>query len=250
MSSYIIESKSNKLTFLDGRFYFTQDIFVPSVTTILDAYPKDAAYFQWIKQVGEQADVIRDEAGRRGFTVHHLTEMYDKGYEVSLLDGDGEMAYKVSEWAMFERYVEFSEEYKPEIVLNEWNYVSPELGYAGTIDRVMKIDGKYYIVDIKTSNSVYPQYWLQLAAYKNLIVSREYNMQQIDGVAILWLNAKTRTKGKAGDIQGPGWQLIRKYDTDGDLELFNATHRLWLAANGDQKPRKAEYKLKHKRSWS
>ena len=103
---YTINNK--QLTFLDSRFYSTEDGgFVPSVTTILEAYPKGAAYFNWLKEAGKDADEIRDEAGRRGSVVHKLTEDYDSGLEVNLINDKGGIDYKLNEWAMFERYVEF-----------------------------------------------------------------------------------------------------------------------------------------------
>ncbi len=43
---YTIQNK--QLTFLDSRFYQTKDgDYVPSVTTILECYPKGAAYYNW-----------------------------------------------------------------------------------------------------------------------------------------------------------------------------------------------------------
>lgn len=250
MSNYIINTQNKQLTFLDGRFYRTEDgQFVPSVTTILDAYPKDAGYYMWLKSVGQDADTIRDEAGRRGTTVHEMTEAYDAGAEVSLLTEDGHLGYKVSEWAMFERYVEFIHRFKPEIMMTEHNFVNPELGWAGTIDRVIKIGSPNpvtMLLDIKTSNAIYPTYWLQLAAYRRLL---EEAGIYVDQVGILWLNAKTRTNGKAGDIQGDGWQLLRKMacDTDEDLNLFVHTRALWMAQNHSAKPKQATYKLTHQK---
>ena len=108
MSNYFIDTNAKQITFTDNRFYTTEDNqFIPSVTTILQAYPKDAHFYQWLKQVGTEADEIRDEAGRRGSIVHSLTEHFDAGEEVNLLDNGGNIGYKLSEWTMFERYVEF-----------------------------------------------------------------------------------------------------------------------------------------------
>ncbi len=70
---------------------------------------------------------------------------------------------------------------------------------------------------------------------------------EVDKVAILWLNAKTRTEGRKDQIQGLGWQLITKADTDNDWELFKHTHALWLAQNKDITPRRLTYSLTHKK---
>jgi hypothetical protein len=240
---YQINNK--QLTFLDSRFYSTEDGgFVPSVTTILECYPKGAAYYNWLKENGKDADEIRDEAGRRGSVVHKLTEFYDAGYQVSLINPQGQIEYKLNEWAMFERYVNFRSRFQFVTDSIELNIISKELGYAGTIDRIIDMDGEKILLDIKTSNAIYPSYWLQLAAYRFLLMNKAGI--RVNKVAILWLNAKTRTEGKKGDVQGIGWQLITKDDTDKELQLFNATLNLWAAENTTSKPKSLTYQISHK----
>jgi len=147
-----------------------------------------------------------------------------------------------------ERYVEYRQQVDQEIMFSEINFISEQLGYAGTVDRIAQINGKNYLIDIKTSNTIYDHYWLQLAAYNELIKEAYKSINVIDHVAILWLNAKTRTAGKNGAIQGPGWQLIVREDSEreNDLKLFNATKLLWDAQNSDMKPRIKTYSLTHK----
>ena len=249
MSSYFIDTNQKQITFTDNRFYTSESgAFIPSVTTILQAYPKDAHFYSWIKQVGEDADTIRDEAGRRGSIVHSLTERYDAGEEVNLLDNGGNINFKMSEWTMFERYVEYRQQVQQEIMFSEINFISEKLGYAGTVDRIVNINGKTYLIDIKTSNTIYDYYWLQLAAYNELIKEAYQSEHVVDHVAVLWLNAKTRTAGKNGAIQGAGWQLIIRENSEreNDLKLFNATKLLWEAQNSDMKPRIKTYSLTHK----
>jgi hypothetical protein len=247
MKNFTIDNNKGRIEFIDARFYQTNDGYVPSVTTILEAYPKDASYFKWLKDVGSDADSIRDEAGRRGSVVHELTEKYDSGEECTFIGEQGYPRYKMSEWSMFERYVEFSQTYKPTIEAMELHMISGELGFAGTLDRVINLNGKSMLIDIKTSNSIYPSYWLQLSAYNELLKTININ---VDMVGILWLNAKTRTSGKNGAIQGIGWQLVSKtiQELEQDWELFKATHKLWLALNADTKPKQISYQLKHKKN--
>ena len=151
----------------------------------------------------------------------------------------------MSEWAMFERYIDFSTRFPHEILQNEQNYISPEMGWAGTIDRVIRMDGKLILLDIKTSGSIWPAYWLQLAAYRQLLL--QVGGISVDAVAILHLNAKTRTEGKKGAVQGTGWQLITRDDSTKDLQLFGITRQLWLTQHADDLPRQATYQLTHKR---
>lgn len=249
MQQFKIDNNTKQITFLDNRFYGTEDGgYVPSVTTIGDAYPKGPEYFNWLKKVGEDADSIRNEAGRRGSVVHELTERYDAGDEISLLGDNGRIDFKLSEWSMFERYVDFRKRYKFDVIYSEMNMISKKLGFAGTLDRVICMNGKNYLIDIKTSNAIYPFYWLQLAAYKKLLIEST-KMETIDDVGILWLNAKTRTVGKKDSIQGIGWQLVLRSNEKQekkDWQLFQATHKLWLAENGEMQPRQMSYTLTHK----
>lgn len=247
--NYRIDFTSRQITFLDTRFYPTDTgNYVPSVTTVLDCYPKPPSFYDWLKRVGEDADQIRDEAGDRGSTVHKLTEMYDEGIEVSLINEEtGKIDYKLAEWSMFERYVEFRRRFAFDVIHSELNLISDKLGFAGTLDRVIKFNGRYLIIDIKTSNSLYDHYWLQMAAYKQLLAEVQPDLK-IDGYAILWLNALTRTEGKPGTCQGKGWQMIERKAEDAgkDWPLFQATHQLWKAERGDSKPRQLTYQLSHK----
>jgi hypothetical protein len=239
----------NQLTFLDTRFYITDNgNYVPSVTTYLEAYPKSYVYYEWLKAAGDNADEIRDEAGRKGSVVHKLTERYDNGEEINLLDDNGFIGYKLSEWSMFEKYVEFRTKHQTAVIHNELNLVSESYRMGGTIDRVMQINGKLYLVDIKTSNAVHNHYWLQLAAYQKLLQEKQPDLK-LDGVAILWLNAKTRTDGKNGAVQGRGWQLCACEDETEMVrhwKRFKACQELWLAENEDAKPRQLSYSITHK----
>lgn len=55
---------------------------------------------------------------------------------------------------------------KPTVIAVEATAWSHTHGYAGTFDGLHLIDGKLTLVDLKTSKDVYPDYALQLAAYR------------------------------------------------------------------------------------
>lgn len=246
---FVVDVETNQITFLDARWYRDErdGEFYPSSSTICDAYPKNAAFYEWLKKYGDASDDIRDAQGDKGSTVHKLTELYDHGEEVQLRDINGDIKYRQSEWSMFERYVEFSKRFHPEIIDIELSLVSPELGYGGTLDRIMKIGGKTLLVDIKTGNAIHNHFWLQLASYVKLY-GQYYPETVLDGMAILFLNAKTRTEGKKGDIQGKGWQLIyppREFEHY--WRLFKGTQANWIEEFGDSKPRNTTYQLNHKK---
>lgn len=244
MREFTIITK-DRIDFLDSRFYKHADgEFYPSVTTILQSYPKSAQFFEWLKQVGGDADEIRDEAGRKGSVVHQLCEDYDDGLECHILNENGQPQYKQIEWSQLEKYVEFRKRFPYELIANERHYISPKLGFAGTLDRVFRVNGKLILLDIKTGNALHNHFWLQLASYKALW--DEFNEEKIKGVRILWLNAKTRTQGKAGDTQGIGWQLKEPDRKHAHYwKLFKSVFSTWQEENGDMKPRNTSYNLVH-----
>jgi hypothetical protein len=247
MGQYMIDPENQTITLTDQRFYRSGRTgnFLPSSSTILNCYPKSASFYEWLKVNGEQADEIRDEAGRDGSIIHNLTERYDKGERVSLLNTDGTVSFSTRQWSMFERYVEFSERYKPTIIMNEENLVSDNLGYGGTLDRIINLNGNTLLIDIKTSNSLHNHYWLQMASYVELV--KEFHPDlKIDGIAILWLNAKTRTEGKKDQIQGKGWQMVFPDNSiDYYMKLFKHTQVLYNEENANAKPHQLTYKLEH-----
>ena len=247
MQHYRIEG--NQITFTDQRFYELNGIFCPSVTTILQAYPKDANFFKWLKENGEDSDAIRDAAGERGSNVHKMTENYDEGHEVSLINESGRQQWSIQEWSMFSRWVEFRNEMmgSMKIMQTEMTLIDTDLQEAGTLDRFVVISGKRIILDLKTSNAIYPSYWLQLAAYKRLF--ERSSSQVVDAVGIVWLNARTRGSA-VNKIQGQGWQLLLREGNDivEDLDIYDATKKLWRAQNKNLVPKQISYKLSHQLS--
>lgn len=246
--NYRLDLTGKRITLLDGRFYFTEEgAPIPSVTTILNAYPKGAAFYEWLKKHGEDSDNIRDEAGRKGSKVHDLTERYDMGEEVSLLQDDGEFAVSMAEWNMLEKWVEFRNRFSPEMIEIEENILSETLGFAGTRDRIINLKGKRLLVDIKTGTYIGKEAWLQLSAYRAIDAAN--GQPPYDGIAIMHLAAKTKTEGKKDAVQGKGWQLIIEDDEkiiDEYYDIFQHTHKLWLSENAGMIPNQITYSLSHK----
>jgi hypothetical protein len=241
-----IDLEKGRIEFLDSRFYLHDNgNYYPSVTTILDAYPKSQQFYEWLKRAGEDADEIRDEAGRKGSNVHQLCEDYDNGAECSILDDWGKAQYKQIEWSMFERYVDFRIRYDNfKMVANELHYISPRYGYAGTLDRIFEVNGELMLVDIKTSNAIHNHYWLQMAAYTQMY--NEVNERKVTKIGLLWLNAKIRTLGTEKNVQGIGWKLYEpEYGIEHYLNVFQSVYSTWREENKDMKPRNFSYSLKH-----
>ena len=95
-------------------------------------------------------------------------------------------------------------------------------GYAGTADLVATVNGRLYLVDFKTSSGVWPEYYLQTAAYRaawNL--GNRYH--QLDGHGILRLDKAT---GK------PEWvDASARYERD--YEAFRLLVQFWHLTRGE-----------------
>ena len=249
LGQYEINEENNQITLRDLRFYSYEDgtKFVPSVTTINQCYPKSEEFLKWLKETGSEADNIRDAAGTHGSHVHNLCERFLNNEIVSLIDLDGRIRYSSKEWSQFEKFVHFYRKFNLNVLHTEFNIISPNLGFAGTIDMLAELDGKTYILDIKTSNNIHNTYFLQLAAYTELF-KEAYPETHIDGVGIIWLNAKTRTEGKTGTYQSKGVQLIfPPKELSSYWRLFRATHVLYLEEYGDLKPNNLTYNIEYKK---
>lgn len=224
-----------QITLFDDRFYTKngKDYF-PSVTTVLDVYPKGFGFQQWLKDVGNNAQQIMERAGEFGTNVHDATEKLNNGLELELFDLLGKELYSLEEWESILRYKKFWTEVKPKLIANEISLCSPTLGFGGTIDRVVDINGKIWLIDIKTSNAMRKTYEMQLAAYVKLWEEASPK-QPIHGVAVVWLKSNTRTEKidfEKDVYQGKGWQFVTfdKHHND-SYRLFEHTHAIWKEDN-------------------
>jgi len=98
----------------------------------------------------------RDEAAVRGTAVHALAEDVIHGREVDVPE---------HLLAHVEGYVRWLDEFSVEPVLTEFKVANRKWWYAGTGDAVVRIGGETWLVDWKTSKSVYGSTALQCAAY-------------------------------------------------------------------------------------
>lgn len=120
--------------------------------------------------MGSQAHIrLRDAGASTGSEAHALVEQFLKG-EL----GEHEPLTNTSSEAgnAYLAFVKWFNEVKPEVLGVEEVVYSPTLGYAGTYDCMLKISGKVYLCDLKTTNpsrdapkGVYAENFIQLGAY-------------------------------------------------------------------------------------
>jgi hypothetical protein len=241
-----------RIDILDNRFYIHSDnpeIYYPSTTTILEAFPKGYELEQWHKALGFNADIVLKKASDVGTHVHDAINNLVNGNPVnfgSIIDDDLFTNYSLEEWQMICKFVEFWESYKPRLIASEVKLISDTYKLGCTVDLICEIilDNKSEIwhIDHKTSNSIHDSAELQLAA--NSMMWNETNPDTtIDRCGILHLKALTRGESKQGKVmQGNGWK-IHEFDRHyGDaFKTFKAVRKIWDEQNPNYKPKNLSY---------
>lgn len=149
---------------------------VPGVTTIIGRFKDSGALLWWAfsqGQASERGEINslydkRDEASDAGTLAHSMVEAYINFSEMpDLLEHSNEVADLAQQG--FENYKEWSENNKMKILYQEVDLVSEVYKFGGALDAIgQNAKGELCLVDWKTSNGCYPDYLIQLAAYKQL----------------------------------------------------------------------------------
>lgn len=178
-----------------------------SVTTILNALPKEALRYWAVgvaakyavekrKVWGPLADddpakaikLIKDsqwettkKASIRGTDLHRYAEDYVKGKPVPEVEDPAHQPYA-------DAWLDFLRDFSPVFHLAEATVYSRRYSFAGTLDAIVEIGGRLFLLDYKTTDKLeggppYPDTALQLAAYANadMLEPDEAKRVQING---------------------------------------------------------------------
>ena len=104
----------------------------------------------------------RDKAADAGTIAHEMMDSHIRGIEFDASQYPAEMVDKAK--PAFEAFLHWAQQSKFEIAETEVQLTSRKHLFGGTRDAIL-IDGKRSLGDWKTSNAIYPEYLLQLAAY-------------------------------------------------------------------------------------
>jgi hypothetical protein len=226
-------SDNKQINVLDQRFYRRNDKYYPSVSSVLNYFPKNQFFHSWLKDVGHNSDIIAQKAAWEGTQVHNAAEKFLNGEEINWIDDNGTVLYNLDVWKMILKFCEFWNTYKPELIATEYHLFSDKHEYAGTADLIVRFKDKLWLMDIKTSNTLHTSYDLQLAAYAK--AWNETHNEPIEETGIIWLKAATR--GPAKDkIQGSGWQLKTIGNIENNFTMFTKIYDIYKLENPDAKP--------------
>tara|TARA_B100000073_G_scaffold137296_1_gene112681 strand:- start:3711 stop:4373 length:663 start_codon:yes stop_codon:yes gene_type:complete len=179
-----------------GRFYKIEDIWVPSVTTVVGHQSKQGI-LDWENRVGyTEAEKIRRAASWRGTKYHNIVEHYLKNELEKVEASTGLPRY------LFRSARETLNRIS-DIHVIEAPLFSKRLYIAGRVDCIAKFDGELAVIDFKTTGSLKKEeylekYFVQEAAYA-------YMYYEMTGVEV----DKLVTLSVAEDGQ---MQVVEKYD--------------------------------------
>jgi hypothetical protein len=151
--------------------YYVGNQKVPSVTTVLGSLGwSKSALMHWAWKEGKEDRDYREtrqKAADIGTLAHLLIQNHGTGVGVEI---DAETPQDMID-AAFEAYRAFKRWYRENdvaIMQTEQAIVCPRYLFGGTLDAVGQVSGRFCLPDYKTSKAVYPEYVLQVAAYRYL----------------------------------------------------------------------------------
>lgn len=143
---------------------------IPSVTTIISNCKIGGIepLLWWANNEGLEGRSHRetkDRAADAGTCAHDMIEAYIKGVEFD----PQPYTYEALDAAKpcFDAFLKWKEQTNLELVKSEVSLISEKYKYGGTLD-AMAMGGSLVLGDWKTSSHCYPDYLIQLAAYKQL----------------------------------------------------------------------------------
>lgn len=144
---------------------------VPGVTTIIGRFKDSGALLWWAFAQGKSAERgeisslydKRDEAADNGTQAHEIVEKHINGddFDIEQYSPEARQGY--------DNYIKWESGNNIQIIDQEMQLVSDEWRFGGCPDAIgIDTDEQLCIVDWKTSNGVYQDYIIQLAAYRQL----------------------------------------------------------------------------------
>lgn len=209
--------------------------FVPSVSWVCSYYHKGEELMRWIGKRGwDEAEDIKAAAGTKGTKVHQAIGVLVHGGTVLLDDSFENPKTGKSEPLSSEEYFclmtfrDWFEKTRPEVLASEYTVWNEKKRYAGTVDLKVKIDGIVWIIDIKTSPSIWPSMELQLSAYKHADPTLPRSVK----LAIIQVGYRKNKNQKY------------KFTPVADqFPLFMATRRIWKKETAGVSPFQRDYPL-------
>lgn len=209
-----------------GGFYWIEGKPFVSVTQVLGDVLRKPGLEYWMKEQIYLAMVadptlekakalaapkeISEDAKLRGQTVHDIIEAWKQTQTYIETIPEKFKGYA-------QAFYQFIKDQDIEILEHERTVISEKYGYAGTLDLLMKSkkNGRTFLIDAKTGKGVYPEFFLQLSAYKQALSE---GGTEVDTIGVLLLKEDGTYAFELGG---------------GCLDVFLAVLKIWEWKNKD-----------------
>ncbi|MEO5366651.1 MAG: hypothetical protein H7831_09915 [Magnetococcus sp. WYHC-3] len=218
-------------TFPDERWYEVDGKFIPSTTWICGYYPKGVPFYKWLADKGwDEAEAIKSAAGDKGSKVHQAIDDLVSGKEIGLeskylnKSTGEEEELTAEEYKCIMSFAKWFKDVNPVIVGHDILAHNEQEGYAGMVDFVCEIEGQTYIVDFKTSANIWPEYELQVSAYKHAL--------NLDAKLAILQVGYNRNKNE-----------YKFTEVEDKFDLFLSAKKIWANECEGIQPKQREYPL-------
>lgn len=166
---------------------------VPGGSTISKIGEDQGFLINWAwKQGCEGKDYkkITDKAADIGSVAHHMITCHFKKVDPDFTDYSSAVIEKAK--FVFDKFVTAWNDEDLTYVANEVELVSETHKYGGTLDLVGRdVKGRLWLIDVKSSPRIYPSFYRQVAAYRELW--NENNSEKIQK-CVIFRHGKTNPK--------------------------------------------------------
>jgi len=219
-----------RCTTSDERWYqhpITKN-WLPSSTWISSYVPSKELAIWMAKKGFDESEIIKNEAAARGSRVHKAIEILSTGGTIShdekLTDGEGNYnEITVEEYDRIISFVHWVDEMKPKFISTEKTVFNTKHNYAGTLDAIVEIEGKRYILDYKTSANIYLSHEVQISSYFHS------DDIEVEGLAILQVGYNKNKKG------------FKFTELEDKFPLFLSAMSFWSEENLGKMPKQKDY---------
>lgn len=212
-----------------NSYLINNEIYV-SVSTILNTETAGELIYWALNKFGdsdspkEAYKKFMDEVSTVGTNIHKFIE-----FDLKKIKLDDKEILDASIPAI-EQYLEWKKNHDVKMLESERKCHSKKWRIAGTADLVASIDGKPYVIDIKTG-SVMPKAFTQLSAYKAFLQQepKSIRLKEIDDCGLAVLNI--HREGKPAEFITLESFFDGEQTFEDQLGIFHALRYVWAKRN-------------------
>ncbi len=216
---------------INGRWYESEKIFKPSVTSFLNVMDKGIGFMKWLGN-STSFDAAMKYSGERADLGSHFHTMVANMIFGTIIETDD---LEVEEIKRLQEFVQFWQQTKPVPVATEYPMWHKDVKWAGTADLICDIENKKgkterWLLDWKSGN-IWSSYKYQISAYKHL-AEKCFNFK-IDRIALVQFKGSHR--GTCNVDDSPKYKFIEIDILS--LQTIENIYELWEIENNYPKPK-------------